>query len=89
MKVYKKVNKHGGITLPQMIRHELNIPAGAAIELETLDEEIIIRKHIPTCLICGTSDQVVVDGEVEICKECLEKLRKEEPYGIKRTESQG
>lgn len=86
MKLHKKVNKQGGITLPQQIRHELNIPAGAAIEVETIDEEIIIRKHIPTCLLCKTSNNVIVVDGIELCKECLVKMQKEVPYGYGRAE---
>lgn len=89
MKIYKKVTKSGSVTIPQLIRHELNIPKGAAVEVETRGEEIIMRKHIPTCLMCGTSDMVVKDGDVEICKNCLKKLAKEEVYGIRKAESEG
>ena len=49
MKLYKKVNKAGGITIPQQLRHALNIPKGAALELEDDGDKIIITKHTPTC----------------------------------------
>lgn len=78
MKLYKKVSKAGGITIPQQFRHALNIPKGAAVEVEADDEKIVIRKHIPTCMICGTAENVAVIGEVEICKHCTEKLLEED-----------
>lgn len=74
MKLYKKVSKAGGITIPQQFRHSLNIPKGAAVEIEADEEKIVIRKHIPTCMVCGTASNVAVVGEVEMCRHCTEEL---------------
>lgn len=75
MKLFKKVSKAGSLTIPAQMRHELNIPKGAAVELSVNDnEQIVITKHIPTCMCCGTADCVsVVDG-VELCKKCAKKF---------------
>ncbi len=77
MLAYKKVNKSGGITLPQNIRHELGIHAGTALEVETVDDGILIKKHVPTCFNCGTVDDVVSCMGIEICRTCSEAIRKE------------
>lgn len=70
-KMYKKISKTGGITIPSQLRYALNIPKGAAVEITTSeDDEIIIRKHIPTCMCCGTAENVKVINEVELCQEC-------------------
>ena len=74
MKLYKKVNKAGGITIPQQFRHALNIHKGSAVEMEDADGMIIIKKHIPTCLVCGTADHVKVINGIEICEECAKKF---------------
>ena len=76
MKLYKKVSKTGGITIPQQFRHLLNIPKGAAVEVEADEEKIVIRKHIPTCMVCGTAENVAIVGEVEMCRHCTEELEK-------------
>lgn len=70
MKLYKKVNKAGGITIPQQLRHALNIPKGAALELEDDGDKIIITKHIPTCVCCGKTEDVRVNNGVELCESC-------------------
>ncbi len=72
--MYKKVSKVGGVTIPAQLRHSLNIPKGAAVEVTTSDNEIIIKKHIPTCLCCGTADNVKVINEVELCEKCAKKF---------------
>ncbi len=74
-KMYKKISKTGGITIPSQLRHALNIPKGAAVEITTSeDDEIIIKKHIPTCMCCGTAENVKVVNEVELCQECVAKF---------------
>lgn len=73
--MYKKISKAGGITIPAQMRHTLNIPKGAAVEVTaTADDEIIIKKHIPTCLCCGTADYVKVINGVELCENCAKKF---------------
>lgn len=73
--MYKKVSKAGGVTIPSPLRHALNIPKGAAIEMTTTpDDEIIIKKHIPTCLCCGTADHVKTINGVELCPECAKRF---------------
>ena len=67
----KRFLKAGGITIPSQLRHALNIPKGAAVEITTNeDDEIIIKKHIPTCICCGTAENVKVINGVELCQEC-------------------
>lgn len=75
MKLYKQLSKSGTVTIPQQVRHELNIPKGAAIEVETMDEEVIIRKHVPTCMKCGTAENVIVSDRIELCDKCLKKMQ--------------
>lgn len=73
--MYKKVSKAGGVTIPSPLRHALNIPKGAAIEMTTTqNDEIIIKKHIPTCLCCGTADHVKTINGVEMCPECAKRF---------------
>ena len=31
-KLFKKISKTGGITIPAQVRHQMNIPKGAAVE---------------------------------------------------------
>ncbi|BBK22746.1 hypothetical protein Aargi30884_16490 [Amedibacterium intestinale] len=75
-KMYKKISKAGGITIPSIIRHSLNIPKGAAVELIADEEKLIIKKHIPTCECCGSAENVKVINQVELCHGCAMKFMK-------------
>ena len=50
-KLFKKISKTGGITIPAQVRYQMNIPKGAAVEIvQTEDNSLLIKKHIPTCM---------------------------------------
>lgn len=72
--MFKKISKAGGLTIPSQLRHTLNIPKGAAVELIADDEKLVIKKHIPTCQCCGTPDHVKVINGVELCTACALKF---------------
>lgn len=73
-KMYKKISKAGGITIPSILRHSLNFPKGSAVELIADEEKLIIKKHIPTCECCGSSENVKVINQVELCLDCALKF---------------
>ena len=42
-KLFKKISRTGGITIPAQIRHQMNIPKGAAVEIvQTEDNSLLI-----------------------------------------------
>ena len=53
----------------------MNIPKGAAVEIvQTEDNSLLIKKHIPTCMCCGTAENVKVFNNVELCTTCASKF---------------
>lgn len=82
MAVYKKVNKNGSITIPQQLRHELGIKAGVPLEIEAAENGLQLRKYIPTCMLCGSAEQVAELDGFGICTQCAgEVLRRYETNG--------
>lgn len=74
-KLFKKISRTGGITIPAQIRHQMNIPKGAAVKIvQTEDNSLLIKKHIPTCMCCGTAENVKVFNNVELCTTCASKF---------------
>lgn len=71
---YKKVNKGGGITIPQQLRHQLGISTGTPLAIEADENGLHISKYIPTCMLCGSPDDVVTLHGYEICRRCGEAV---------------
>ena len=38
------------------------------------DNSLLIKKHIPTCMCCGTAENVKVFNNVELCTTCASKF---------------
>lgn len=70
---YKKVNKSGGITIPQQLRHQLGISAGMPVSIEVTEDGLHISKYVPTCMLCGSPDDVTTVHGYEICRKCAEE----------------
>lgn len=71
MQNQKKIAKNGSITLPQAMRHDLGIFGGTPVDISTNDDgSVTIRKHIPTCHICGSVNHVVEINGLGICHRC-------------------
>lgn len=74
---YKKVSKARGITVPKDIAEVYGIFAGAAVDLVELNDGILLRKHLPTCVLCGSIESVDTVKGKEICAKCAREMREE------------
>lgn len=72
----REIDSVGRVVIPMQLRKELGIvERGSAVEMFSDGKQIILKKAVPTCLMCGAEvDLVEVDGKY-ICKVCLEKLK--------------
>ncbi|MEY8355238.1 AbrB/MazE/SpoVT family DNA-binding domain-containing protein [Lachnospiraceae bacterium 54-53] len=78
MKNYKKLSKSGGITIPRLMRQELGFFPGTAVDISTTEDGgFLIRKHIPCCHICGSTEQTATLAGFTLCKSCCDHMGKE------------
>lgn len=71
---HKKLTSKNGITIPKDLREEAGFYPGMAVDVETNNGEIIIRKHVPICKFCGALEKVHVAMGIDICEDCAEKI---------------
>lgn len=74
---YKKLSKARGITVPKDLAANLGIFAGAAVDLVEREDGILLRKHIPSCVFCGSIESVDTVKGKEICAKCACEMREE------------
>ena len=72
----KKVNKTGGITLPRQLRLDSGIHLGAAVEIASTKDGILISAHKPSCYFCGSPDDVEPYCGKDICRKCAAMIGK-------------
>lgn len=74
---YKKLSKARGVTVPKDLAANLGMFAGTAVDLVETAEGILLRKHVPTCVICGSVESVDTVKSREICAKCANEMREE------------
>ena len=75
----KRVNKSGGISIPVGLRRELAIRPGDALDVETdAQGNVILKRHLPRCVFCGSTEEVTLWMGKGICRTCAGQIRKEE-----------
>ena len=74
--VIRQIDELGRFVLPVEIRRALQIKLKDHIEIYTESDRIILKKYQPACLYCGDARDVTVFRGHNICKKCLDELKK-------------
>lgn len=75
--VSKRLTSKNGLTIPKHVRAETGFMPGMAVDIETVEEGVLIRKRVPACQFCGGVHDVVKIHGMEMCGECAAAIRKE------------
>ena len=74
--IVRKVDELGRIVLPIELRRTLDINERDALEIYVVTNQIILKKYEPACIFCNNASDVVSFKGKNICKNCLEELKK-------------
>lgn len=73
----RKVDELGRIVLPIETRKRLELSPGDGVEIFVEKDRVILKKYEPSCIFCGDADDVVIFAGKKVCRNCIEKLTKE------------
>lgn len=72
----KTLTKTGGITITKDLRYLTGLKPHDRVDVKVNENnEIVIKRHIPTCFFCGSVDNTKNFKGHEICKTCREKIK--------------
>ena len=74
--IIRKVDELGRIVLPKEMRTTFDIKERDPIEIFVEGDNIILKKYNPTCIFCGNSENIYIYSGKNICKNCLDDLKK-------------
>ena len=74
--IVRKVDELGRIVLPIELRRTLEIEIKDPLEIYVEDDAVILRKHEPTCIFCGESQNTVEYMNKVICNSCSASIAK-------------
>lgn len=74
--IVRKIDELGRIVLPIEMRRTLNIDIKDPVEIYTHDDYILLKKYEPACVFCGNPKDVVKVNGKNVCRNCIEELKK-------------
>ena len=74
--IVRKVDELGRIVLPIELRSTLEIAERDSLEIYVEGSTIILKKYEPACIFCGDAKDVVNYKGRNICKKCLDEMKK-------------
>ena len=74
--IVRKVDELGRIVLPIELRRTLEIAERDSLEIYVEGSTIILKKYEPACVFCGDARDVLSFKGRNVCRSCLESMRK-------------
>lgn len=69
-----KVDEMGMVVLKKELREKLDIKEHDSVEFFIDEEKIIVKKHVPCCIFCGSVKDLIKKNNRLICEACIEEL---------------
>ena len=74
--IVRKLDQLGRIVIPKELRTTFDLKETDPIEIFVEGEDIILRKYQPACIFCNEATDVIQFEGKNVCKNCLEKMKK-------------
>ena len=74
--IVRKVDELGRIVLPIELRRTLEIAERDSLEIYVEGSPIILKKYEPACIFCGDAKDVINYKGRNICRTCLDEMKK-------------
>ena len=74
--IVRRVDELGRIVLPIELRRTLEIAERDSLEIYVEGSTIILKKYEPACIFCGDAKDVINYRGRNICRRCLEEMKK-------------
>lgn len=74
-KKYRQLTRSGGVTIPRMLRDEMGVHPGEPLEITVNADGVLeVKKHRPSCHICGSTKYIATYKGLCLCRECHIRL---------------
>ncbi len=73
--ILRKIDELGRFVIPMEIRNKLEISTNDSLEIYVEGTSIVLKKHQPDCVFCGSSKNVTPYKGKNICEKCLNEMK--------------
>ena len=70
--IVRKVDELGRIVIPIELRRTYNINEKDKLEIYTEGDCILLKKHLQSCIFCGSTIKIKSFKDKIICQNCIE-----------------
>lgn len=74
--IVRKVDELGRIVLPIELRRTLDIAERDSLEIYVSDDNIVLKKHQPSCIFCDSMKDIRIFRDKNVCSSCVTQLGK-------------
>ena len=75
--IVRRIDELGRVVLPVDMRRVLGLEIRDPVAVFVNEDAIIIRKHQPSCIFCGSEKGIELFRNKPLCSECRRQLRDE------------
>ncbi len=72
--IVRKMDELGRIVLPKELRKTLGINEKDYVEIFTEQDQIVLKKYHPSCVFCGSVENLTMFNGKNICDACRAEL---------------
>lgn len=72
--IVRNIDELGRVVVPKELRKKLGIANTDPVEFYVEEDKIILKKYIPVCHFCGSTQNLVEYREKNICLSCIEEI---------------
>jgi len=74
----RRIDQLGRVVVPAELRRLLGFHEGELLEFCVRGDELVLRRAVPSCAICGiTTDDLVDLRDKHLCPRCVREIRAE------------
>ena len=74
--IIRRVDELGRIVLPMELRNKFGILEKDPMEIYVDGNCIILKKHEPNCIFCGSTKKLIEYEGKLVCEKCISNLQK-------------
>jgi transcriptional pleiotropic regulator of transition state genes len=74
--IVRNIDELGRIVVPKEMRKKMDIANSDPVEIYVDGDKIILTKYQPSCIFCGSEDEVVEFKGKKLCALCIEEIKK-------------
>ena len=72
--IVRKIDELGRFCIPKEIRRVLKIDDNDSLEIFVEDNSIILRKFLPACVFCSSTEDLIDYKDKCVCINCIRTL---------------